>query len=123
LRIFFIPFQERYSWILFLAISFLITMGITFAINLIIPCANNRNNAIWMAVPTLVVFYYFIAIRPFFTNGNPNNWLEDVGFQLIWALILSPLLGFILLLGMASMNRLGVKVNDLLKNLNKDRFT
>jgi hypothetical protein len=76
-----------------------------------------------MAVPTLVVFYYLVAIRPFFTNVSSNNWLEDVGFQLIWALILSPLLGFILLLGIASMNRLGVKVNDLLKNLHKDRFT
>ena len=114
LRIFVVPFHERYLWILFLAISFLIVMGIAFVINLLVPCAKDRNIAVLMAVPTLAVFYYIFAIRPFFTNISSGNLLEDVGFQLIWALICDPPIGCLLLFGVAFFSRLGVKVNECL---------
>jgi hypothetical protein len=109
--IFIVDFSGHDTWMIFLGISMIIVMGIFFITNLLVPIAKNRRLAITAALPTIIVFTYFFLIRPFFTSISPDNWLEDLGFQIWWSCIFGPLIEIVLLAGMTYFGWLGTRLN------------
>lgn len=114
LGIFYVNFSIRDSWIVYLMVSFLVVFVLVFVINMFLPIANNRAMAIKVALPTVLIFIYVIVIRPFFTSISPSNWLEDIGFQIIWACIFGPPIEFLLLIGVAYFGWLGTRMKKMI---------
>ena len=110
MAVFIIDFPHYDTWISFLGLSILIIMGVSFFTNFLLPVSINRKMAILVALPTVMVFIYFFAIRPFFTNISPGNRLEDLGFQFWWSCVLGPVIEGILLVGLAYFGWLGTRL-------------